>query len=68
MNALHGTTKNFIKAESSERFKRALQHNVRTYHEENDQNRDKVFHKRRTVKGCKGPATVLRTEGNFVLI
>ena len=68
LNALHDTTKNFIKAESSERFKRALQHNVRTYHEENYQNRDKVFHKRRTVKGWKGPATVLLTEGNFVLI
>ena len=55
------------KAESSERIKRALQRNVRIYCEENYQNGDKVFYKRRAVKGCKDSATLLGKEGNFVL-
>ena len=59
LTALHDARKNFITAESSERIKRALQHNVRAYCEENYQNGDKVFYKRRAVKGWKGPATVL---------
>ena len=58
---------NFIETESSERIKRALRHDVRTYCEENYQNGDKVFYKSRTVKGWKGPATVLGKEGTFVL-
>ena len=41
---------------------------MRTYCEENYQNGDKVFYKKRSVKGWKGPATVLGKEGNFVLI
>ena len=57
----------FIKAESSERIKRALSHNVRTYCEESYNSGDKVFYKRRAVKGWKGPATVLGKERNFVL-
>ena len=67
MNALHDTSKNFIKAESSQRMKWALWHNVKTYCDENYQNRNKVFYKRRAVKGWKGPATVLGKEGNFIL-
>ena len=42
--------------------------NVRAYCEENYQNGDKVFYKRRAVNGRKGPATVLGKERNFVLI
>ena len=51
LNTLHDVRKNFIKAESSERIKQALWHNVRTYCEENYQNGDKLFYKRRAVKG-----------------
>ena len=68
LNTLHDARKNFIKGESSEKIKQALRHNVTTDCEENYQNGDKVFYKRRPVKGWKGPATVLRKEGNFVLI
>ena len=68
MKALYDAGKNFIKVESSERIKRALRHNVRTYCEENYQNGGEVSYKRRAVKDWKGPATVLGNEGNFVLI
>ena len=67
LNALHDTRKNFIKAESSERVKRALRLNVRTYCEENYQNEDKVFDKRRAVKGWKDPATKQFTDVILVI-
>lgn len=44
--------------EASERIKQILQHNVRTYCEKNYQHGNKVFDKRRAVKGWKGIATV----------
>ena len=50
LKALHNAAKNFIKVESSERIKRALRHNVRTYCEENYQNGGEVSYKRRAVK------------------
>ena len=34
LNAIHKARKNFIKAESSEKIRRALSHNVRTFNEE----------------------------------
>ena len=68
LNTLQEARKNFIKAESSERIKRALGHNVRTYCKESYNSGDEVFYKRRAVKGWKGPATVLGKERNFVLI
>ena len=68
LNALHKARQNFIKAESSERIKRALRHNVRTYSEEVFEAGDKVFYRRRAFKGWKGPGIVLGKEGNFVLL
>ena len=68
LNALHDARKNFIKTELSTKIKRALRQNVITYCEENYQNGDKVFDKRRSVKVWKGLATLLIKEGNFVLI
>ena len=68
LNALHDARKNFMKTELSTRIKRALRQNVITYCEENYQNGDKVFDKRRSVKVWKGLATLLKKEGNFVLI
>ena len=68
LNALHKARENFIKSESSERIKRALRHNVRTYVEVEFSPGEKVYYKRRTVKGWKGPAKVVGKETNFVLI
>ena len=50
-----------------ELIKRALRHNVRTYCEENYQNEDKVFDKRRAVKGWKDPATKQFTDVILVI-
>ena len=58
LNALYNGRKNYIKMEASERIKQILRHNVRTYCEKNYQHRNKVFYKRRAVKGWKGIATV----------
>ena len=68
LNALHKARENFIKSESSERIKRALRHNVRTYAEVEFSPGEKVYYKRRADKGWKGPAKVLGKETNFVLI
>ena len=68
LNALHKARESYIKAESSERIKRALRHNVRTYSEVDFQPGEKVFYKRRQTKEWRGPAKVLGKESNFVLI
>ena len=65
---LHNARQNFIKAESSEKIKRALSHQVRTYSEEWYEPGEKVYYRRRFTKGWRGPAKVLGKEGNFVLI
>ena len=66
--ALHAARENFIKAESSERIKRALRHQIRTYSEVLFSAGDKVYYKRRKDKKWRGPGKVLGKEGNFVLI
>ena len=66
--AIYSARQNFIKAESSERLKRAFRHQVRTYSEENHEAGDKVYYKRKSTKGWTGPAKVFEKEGNFVLI
>jgi len=68
LSAIHTARQNFIKAESSERIKRALRHQVRTYSEEVYEPGDKVYFKRNDSKGWKGPARVLGLERNFALI
>ena len=68
LNALHKARENFIKTEASDRIKKALKHNVRTYSEVDFQPGDKVYYKRRKTKGWRGPAKVLGKETNFVLI
>ena len=68
LNDMHSARENFIKAESSEKIRRALLKNVRSYSEVHYQPGDKVYYKRRMRKGWSGPARVLGKEGNFVLI
>ena len=43
LNAMHRAREIFIKAESSERIRRALRHKVRTYSDEKYNNGEKVF-------------------------
>ena len=68
LNALHKARENFIKSEASERIRRALRHNVRTYAEEIFNPGEKVYFRCRNDKWWRGPAKVLGKESNFVLI
>ena len=68
LDTLHQARKNFIKAESSVKIKRALKHPVRTYSEHNYETGEQVFFKRKNHKGWKGPGRVLGKDGNFVLV
>ena len=58
LEALHSARKNFIQAESSERIRRALRHNVHTYADKSFNNGDTVYYKWRN----------LGQDGQFVLV
>ena len=68
LNALHKARENFIKAEASERIKRALRHKTRTYCEIEFSAGEKVLFKRRNEKRWRGPGIVLGKDSNFILI
>ena len=68
LEALHSARKNFIQAESSERIRRALRHNVHTYADESFNNGDRVYYKQKKRSGWSGPATVLGQDDQFVLV
>lgn len=68
LNALHSARRNFLEAESSERIRRALRSNVRTYADEDYATGDQIYYRRQGFKGWRGPAKVLGREGQFVLI
>ena len=65
---MHVARENFIKAESSEKIRRALRHKVRSFSDNHYENGEKVFYKRVGYKGWRGPATVIGEEGKIVLI
>lgn len=68
LNALHAVRKSFMEAESSERIRRALRYNVRTYADEGFVTGDCVYYRRQNYNGWRGPAKVLGKEGQYVLI
>ena len=68
LEAIHSAREHCIKAESSERIRRALRHKLRSYGDHRFENGEKVFYKRKGYKGWKGPATVIGEEGKIVLI
>lgn len=68
LEALHAARQAFIASESSEKIRRALQHNVRTSTEQKYVTNDKVYYKRLDSKVWKGPATVLGQDGQQVLV
>ena len=67
LEALHKARENFIKAESSEKIKRALRHKTRTFSDETFESGEKVFY-RRKEGGWRGPGTVVGTDGKVILI
>ena len=66
--ALHGARHAFLQAESSEKIKRALRHNLRSYQNVSYCSGDRVYYKRNDSNEWKGPATVLGRDGQCVLI
>ena len=58
----------FIQAESSERIRRALSHNIRSSGDIKYLNGDKVYFKRNDSKKWSGPAVVIGQDGQFVLL
>ena len=68
LEAMHVARQNCVKAEASEKIRRALRHKIRTYSDNHFENGEKVLYKRRNYKGWKGPATVIGEEGKIVLI
>ena len=58
----------FIHSESSERIRRALNHNTRTYSNVKYITGDKVYFKRSDENRWHGPATVIGQEGQYVLL
>ena len=67
LNALHLARRAFTKAESSERIKRALKHNVRV-NEEQFQPGDKVFFKRDDSNRWRGPGKIIGQDGKTLFI
>ena len=59
LQALHDARKNYIKSENSNRIKRALRHETRTYSDESFEPRDIVYFKRNGQKGWLGPDVVI---------
>jgi transposase InsO family protein len=68
MDAMHRARTAFIESESSERIRRALRHNIRTYANETYESGDKVYYRRKGYKGWKGPGVVIGKDGQTVLI
>jgi len=68
LKAMKKARESFISAESSEKIKRALSHNVRTSLEKQYINGDKVYFKRKDIKKWHGPATVIGQDGKQILL
>jgi transposase InsO family protein len=68
LNAIHQARVNFMRAEASEKIRRASKHKTRTYSDEQFTSGEKVYYRRNNFKGWKGPATVLGNDGKVVLV
>ncbi|MEL6943456.1 MAG: transposase family protein, partial [Bacteroidota bacterium] len=68
LNAMHSAREQFIKAESSERVRRALRHNVRSSDVDDIRNGDEVLYKRNDSKEWHGPGTVIGRDGKLILV
>ena len=68
LNAQHSARVAFMESERSERIRRALRTNTRSYSDQVILNRDKVYYKRQNSKKWKGPAFVLGRDGQQILL
>ena len=68
LNALHAARQAHIKAESDEKIRRALRHNIRTSGDKIYTTGDKVYYKRAAEIKWRGPGTVIGQDGQQVLV
>ena len=68
LNAQQSARVAFMESERSERLRRALRTNTRTYSDQVIINNDKVYYKRNNSKKWKGPAFVLGRDGQQILL
>ena len=68
LNAMHAARVNYMKAESSEKIRRALRAKTRTFADTRFQIGEKVFYKRQNVKGWRGPGVVTGTDDKIILV
>ena len=66
IDAIHSARKNYIQAENSQRIRQALKHQVRTYADEVWVNGEKIYFRKKILKGWKGHVVV--QYGQFVLV
>ncbi|XP_066915082.1 uncharacterized protein [Clytia hemisphaerica] len=67
LNSLHSGRRAFIKAESSERIRRALRHQLRS-HSEIFEVGDAVYYKRESSNKWKGPGKVIGQDGKTIFV
>ena len=67
LNGLHSGRRAFIQAESSERIRRALRHQLRS-HSEMFVTGDPVFYKRESSNKWMGPGKVIGQDGNTIFV
>jgi hypothetical protein len=68
INTIHVARQNYVKAESSEKIRRALRSKVRNYVDVTYEAGEQVYYRRKNFKGWKGPATVLGVDGKIVML
>ena len=68
LNAMHSARQQFLKAESSEKLRRALRHNVRESEGQTVQMGDSVYYKRFDNAKWRGPGVVIGRDGKQVLV
>ena len=69
LQVMHNARENFVKAECSDRVKRALRHKTRTFSDTNYSSGEQVYYKNpQKGKGWLGPATVMGQNGSLVLV
>ena len=68
LNAIHSARKEFIKNESYEKLRRAMQHNIRTSQDTKYYSGDLVYYKQKDDSYWKGPGTVIGQDGQPALL
>ena len=68
LNAMHSARQQYLKSESSDKLRRALRHQTRTYSNVRYNTGDHVYYKRENCNQWKGPGTVIGQDGQQVLV